>query len=100
MMQQLQNNQLKVWTKDAAGNDNLSSFASHGVSAISLNAIATPFDIKTSSNQLLGSVQSSSVTLNENGSVGSVQHIDLTICFQMISQDVCTRIEATHYCHR
>ena len=71
--------QLKVWTKDAAGNDKLSSLASHGVGAISLKAIATPFDIKTASNQLLGTIQSSSVTLNENGSVGSVQHVDLTI---------------------
>ena len=71
--------QLKVWTKDASGNDKLSSLASHGVAAISLNAIATPFDIKTASNQLLGTIQSSSVTLNQNGSVGSLQHIDLTV---------------------
>lgn len=70
---------LKVWTKDAAGSDKLSSLASHGVGAISLNSIATPFDIKTASNQLLGTVQSGSVTLNENGTVGSVQHIDLTV---------------------
>ncbi|MDP1771680.1 MAG: hypothetical protein Q8L15_05295 [Methylobacter sp.] len=71
--------QLKVWTKDSAGNDKLSSLAAHGVGAISLQSIATPFDIKTSTNQLLGTVQSSSVVLNENGTVGSVQHIDMTI---------------------
>ena len=71
--------QLKVWTKDAKGNDQLNSLASTGVGAISLNAIATPFDIKTSTNQLLGSVRSSSVAINENGSVGSVQQIDLTV---------------------
>lgn len=70
--------QLKVWTKDAAGNDQLNSLASLGVGAISLNSIATPFDIKTATNQLLGSIQSSSVAINENGSVGSVQQIDLT----------------------
>jgi len=69
---------LKVWTKDAGGNDKLSSLASTGVGAISLNSIATPFDIKTATNQLLGTVQSSSVTLNENGSVGTIQQIDLT----------------------
>lgn len=70
--------QLKVWTKDAAGKDTLSSLSAVGVGAISLNALDTPFDIKTASNQLLGSVRSSSVALNENGSVGSVQQIDLT----------------------
>ena len=71
--------QLKVWTKDAAGSDKLSSLAELGVGAISLHSIDTPFDIKTASNQLLGSVQASSVYLNENGTVGSVQQIDLTV---------------------
>jgi hypothetical protein len=71
--------QLQVWTKDASGNDQLNSLASMGVGAISLDSIATPFDIKTSANQLLGSVRSSSVSLNENGSVGVVQQIDLTV---------------------
>jgi hypothetical protein len=71
-------NQLKVWTKDASGGDQLNSLASLGVGAISLQSISTPFDIKTASNQLLGSVIASSVALNENGSVGSVQQIDLT----------------------
>ena len=70
--------QLKVWTESAAGNGKLSDLASLGVGAISLHSIATPFDIKTASNQLLGSVQASSVYLNENGSVGSVQQVDLT----------------------
>jgi hypothetical protein len=71
-------NQLKVWTKDASGNDQLSSLASLGIGAISLQAASTPFDIKSAGNQLLGSVVSSSVALNENGSVGSVQQVDLT----------------------
>lgn len=70
--------QLKVWSKDAAGNDKLQSLAALGVGAISLQAIATPFDIKNANNQLLGSVQSSSVAINENGSTSVVQQIDLT----------------------
>lgn len=70
--------QLKVWTKNAAGDDKLNSLASLGVGAISLHSIATPFDIKTATNQLLGTIQSSGVSLNENGTVGSVQQIDLT----------------------
>jgi len=70
--------QLKVWTESGTENSKLSSLASLGVGAISLHSIATPFDIKTASNQLLGSIQASSIYLNENGSVGSVQQIDLT----------------------
>lgn len=70
--------QLKVWSKDAAGEDRLSDLAATGTGAISLHAIATPFDIKNASNRLLGSVRSTSVLLNENGSVGSMQQIDLT----------------------
>jgi len=70
---------LKVWTKDAAGSDSLSSLESLGIGAISLHAIDTPFDIKTASNQLLGSILASSVYLNEDGTAGSVQQVDLTV---------------------
>lgn len=71
--------QLKVWTKDTAGNDNLSSLATLAIGALSLQALETPFDIKTASNQLLGSVRTTSIYLNENGTAGSVQQVDLTI---------------------
>ncbi|MCX7142797.1 MAG: VCBS repeat-containing protein [Proteobacteria bacterium] len=68
---------LRVWLKAAPDQDRLASLASLGVGAISLNAIDTPFDLKNASNQLLGSVRGSSVYLNEDGSVGSVQQVDL-----------------------
>ena len=71
--------QLQVWTRDTAGNNKLASLAALGVGAVSLQAADTPFDIKTTSNQLLGSVLTSSVFLNENGTAGSVQQIDLTV---------------------
>lgn len=69
---------LKVWTRDGAGADSLKSLSALGVGAISLHAVATPFDIKTAGNQLLGSVVASSVYLKEDGSAGSVQQVDLT----------------------
>lgn len=71
--------QLKVWAGSGTDSSKLSSLASLGVGAISLHSIATPFDIKTASNQLLGSITASSVYLNENGSAGSVQQVDLTV---------------------
>lgn len=70
--------QLKVMTQDAQGATTVSSLADKGVGAISLGSVATPFDIKNTSNQLLGSVRSSGVVLNENGTTGTVQQIDLT----------------------
>ncbi|MDZ4203154.1 MAG: hypothetical protein U1C96_13525 [Gallionella sp.] len=68
---------LKVWLKDISGQDTLKSLAELGVGAISLHAVETPFDLKTTTNRLLGSVVASSVYLNENGSAGSVQQVDL-----------------------
>ncbi len=71
--------QLKVWTRDGAGNDKLSSLASLGMGALSLQSIATPFDLKTATNQLLGAIRSTSVAIAENGTVRTVQQVDLTV---------------------
>ena len=71
-------NQLQVWTKNADGGDQLSSLASLGVGAISLQSAGTPFEIKNAANQLLGTVLSTSVALNTNGQVDSVQQLNLT----------------------
>jgi hypothetical protein len=72
-------NQLQVWTKDAAGNDSLTGLKLSGVGALYLGNISTQFDLKTASNESLGTVRASSVYLNENGSVGTLQDVDLTV---------------------
>lgn len=71
--------QLKVWTQDGKGGGQLASLADKGVGAISLAAVATPFDVKNTANQTLGSVRSTGVVLNENGTTGTAQQIDLTV---------------------
>lgn len=71
--------QLKVWTKDAQGNDSLSTLAQKGVGAICLGNVATPFDLKNGQNQLDGQVKTSGIYLGENGSAGTVQQIDLVV---------------------
>ena len=71
--------QLKVWTKDRNGNDQLSTLKNANVGAISLAHVATSFDIKDANNDLQGRIRSSGVFLQEDGKVGSVQQIDLTI---------------------
>lgn len=71
-------NQLKVWTPDASGNGTLNSLADLGIGAISLASVSTPFSIRNAANQVLGAVRASGVVLNEDGSAGSVQQVDLT----------------------
>jgi len=71
--------QLSVWTKDAAGIDNLTSLKDADVGAISLARVATSFDIKDDNNDLQGQVLTSGVYLQESGGVGSIQQVDLTV---------------------
>ncbi len=70
---------LQVWTRDAEGKDWLTPLAALGIGAIGLAHVATPFSLKTDGNELLGQVRSSGVYMNENGTVGSVQQIDLVV---------------------
>lgn len=71
--------QLQVWTRDAAGHDQLQSLQQAGVGAISVARLATPFDIKDSGNALLGAIRSSGVWLSEDGQAGTVQQVDLAV---------------------
>lgn len=70
---------LQIWSKDASGNDTLGSLAQNKVGAIYLGNIGTPFDLKNSQNQLDGQIRSSGIYLNENGSAGTVQQVDLVV---------------------
>lgn len=71
--------QLKVWRKDAQGKDSLVGLKQSGVGALYLGNAATPFEIKTGSNESLGAVKASGIYLNENGSAGTLQQVDLTV---------------------
>lgn len=71
--------QLKVWRQAADGSASLTSLASAGVGALSLARVATPFDLKTPSNALLGQVRTSGIYLSEDGKAGTVQQLDLTV---------------------
>lgn len=69
--------QLGVWTPDAQGGGAVKDLADLGIGALYLGRAATPFSLK--SGEELGSVRSSGVYLNENGSVGSMQQVDLNV---------------------
>jgi len=70
-------NQLRIWTKDATGQDNITSLGQAGVGALYLGNIATPFSVKNSENDTLGQVQSTGIFVRESGVVGTMQQLDL-----------------------
>lgn len=70
---------LRVWSKDADGKDQLSTLAQRNVGALYLGNVATPFDLKNGANDLQGQVRSSGVYLNEDGSAGTLQQVDLVV---------------------
>lgn len=70
---------LLVWRKDAEGKDSLLSLATSGVGALYLGNVTTPFSVNTASNENLGQVRATGVYLNENGTAGTLQQIDLSV---------------------
>ncbi len=70
---------LRIWAKDDAGKDQLSTLTQTKVGALNVANIATPFDLKDSSNALQGQIRSSGIYLQEDGKAGTVQQIDLTV---------------------
>ncbi len=70
---------LRIWTRDENGNDQLFALGVKGIGAIYLGNVSTAFDVKTGSNQSLGSIARSGIYLRENGTAGTVQHVDLVL---------------------
>lgn len=70
-------NQLRVWQRDASGQDSLSTLADNGVGALYVGPVASPFSVNTATNQTLGQVRSTGVFLYASGQAGSLQQVDL-----------------------
>ncbi|WP_323011308.1 hypothetical protein [Castellaniella sp.] len=71
--------QLRIWTKDASGQDHLSTLADRGVGALYLGSASTPFDLKDGQNVQHGQILSTGVYLKEDGGTGTLQQIDLIV---------------------
>ena len=69
---------LSLFNKTEAG-DQLTSLEDAGVGAIYLGSASTEFSLNTLENEQLGQVRQSGVYLSEDGEVGSVQQIDLSV---------------------
>ena len=70
---------LKVWTKDADGNDRLMDLKEANVGAIYLGSASTEFSIKDGSNGTQGAIRKTGLYLKETGEVGTIQHVDLAM---------------------
>ncbi len=70
---------LRVWTPDAKGDGALDSLASRKVGAIAVGHVASPFELRGSGNSNLGAIAASGLFVKEDGSVGTVQEVDLTV---------------------
>lgn len=68
---------LLIWSKDAAGNDQLVGLGKAGVGAICLQAQNTRFSMNNAQNQVNALVRQTGMFLYENGGVGSIQQLDL-----------------------
>lgn len=70
-------NRLRIWSPDSNGNGQLVALGQKGVGALYLGNVSSPFDLKSGNNQLQGQVASSGLFLNENGSAGTIQQVNL-----------------------
>ncbi|MBA1336270.1 MAG: hypothetical protein HPY66_2705 [Firmicutes bacterium] len=70
---------LRIWTRDEAGNTQLLALGAAGIGAIYLGNIDTPFGMKDGQNNTLGQMSNSGIYLRENGTAGTIHHIDLAL---------------------
>jgi hypothetical protein len=70
---------LRIWSKDATGQDHLIALGEAGVGAIYLGNVATPFALKDAQNAQQGQIQSTGIYLGEDGTAGTVQKVDLAV---------------------
>ena len=70
---------LRIWTKDANGNDQLFALGQKGIGAIYLGNLNTDFAMKDGANNTQGQLRSTGIFLRENGTAGTIQQVDLAI---------------------
>lgn len=71
--------QLRIWMTNEDGSTQLASLGDKNIGAIFLGHVSSPFQLKDANNNLLGEVTNSGIYLTEEGKVGVVQEINLTV---------------------
>lgn len=70
--------QLRLWTPAGEGSGSVQHLGDQAVGALYLGKVASPFALRSSSNQDLGAIAESGLFLKENGVASLMQEIDLT----------------------
>jgi len=70
---------LQIWTIDSDGNDKLFALGYKGIGAIYLGNVDREFGLKNSQNKLTGEISKTGIFLRENGSAGTIQHVDFIV---------------------
>ena len=69
---------LRIWSKDARGNNSLVSLKQSGVGAIYLGHQYTQFKLNDAQNRTQGQLRASGIYVSERGTVGAIQQVDLS----------------------
>lgn len=69
---------LRLWFRDANGQERLIGLGDKNVGAIYLGHLNTPFELQQNQHTL-GDLASTGIYLNENGTTGFIQQIDLRV---------------------
>ncbi len=70
---------LRIWQHNEDGSQTLFALSEKNIGAIYLGHVSTPFQLKTTDNESLGEIKNSSIYINEDGSIGTIQEIDFTV---------------------
>jgi len=70
---------LRIWTRDGSGKDVLFALGEKGIGAIYLGNASTAFSLRGQGNTENGIIQKTGIFLNENGTAGTIQHLDLVV---------------------
>ncbi len=70
---------LRIWARDESGNSRLIALGEKGIGAIYLGNVGTEYGFKNSANETDGQLRKTGVFLRENGTAGTIQHVDMAI---------------------
>lgn len=70
---------LSIWMREDGGDPKLVALGQAGVGAIYLGHVESQFALKDNVNDTLGQIRQSGIFLFENGTAGTIQHVDLVI---------------------
>ncbi len=71
--------QLRIWMMNEDGSSQLVALGDKNIGAIYLGHVSSPFQLKTPDNQSLGEVANSGIYLSEDGKVGVIQEVNLSV---------------------